>query len=86
MIYLFLAALCSAVLTLVLKFFQEPKGNRFGIILGNYLTCVLIAFLQMPEKNRLFTVSSSTLLMSAAAGFNIPDKLSGIFFTWPAWS
>ena len=69
MIYLFLAALCSATLTLVLKLFRNPKGNRFGIILGNYLTCVLIAFLQMPEKNRLFTVSSSTLLMSAAAGF-----------------
>lgn len=69
MLYLILAALCSAVLTLVLKLFRNPKGNRFGIILGNYLTCVLIAFLQMPEKGRLFAVSSSTLLMSAAAGF-----------------
>ena len=69
MLYLILAALCSAVLTLVLKLFRNPKGNRFGIILGNYLTCVLIAFLQMPEKGRLFAVSSPTLLMSAAAGF-----------------
>ena len=60
MIYLFLAALCSATLTLVLKLFRNPKGNRFGIILGNYLTCVLIAFLQMPEKGKLFSVSSST--------------------------
>ena len=69
MIYLFLAALCSATLTLVLKLFRNPKGNRFGIILGNYLTCVLIAFLQMPEKGNLFSVSSSTLLMSTVAGF-----------------
>lgn len=69
MIYLFLAALCSATLTLVLKLFRNPKGNRFGIILGNYLTCMLIAFLQMPEKGKLFSVSSSTLLMSTVAGF-----------------
>lgn len=69
MIYLFLAALCSATLTLVLKLFRNPKGNRFGIILGNYLTCVLIAFLQMPEKGKLFSLSSSTLLMSTVAGF-----------------
>ena len=78
MLYLILAALCSAVLTLVLKLFRNPKGNRFGIILGNYLTCVLIAFLQMPEKGRLFAVSSSTLLMSAAAGFLY---VAGLVFT-----
>ncbi len=78
MLFLILAALCSAVLTLVLKLFRDPKGNRFGIILGNYLTCVLIAFLQMPEKGRLFAVSSSTLLMSAAAGFLY---VAGLVFT-----
>ena len=78
MLYLILAALCSAVLTLMLKLFRDPKGNRFGIILGNYLTCVLIAFLQMPEKGRLFAVSSSTLLMSAAAGFLY---VAGLVFT-----
>jgi len=69
MLYLILAALCSAALTLVLKYFQDPKVNRFGIILGNYMTCVLLAFLQMPEKRQLFSVSSSTLLMSVIAGF-----------------
>lgn len=78
MLFLILAALCSAVLTLVLKLFRDPKGNRFGIILGNYLTCVLIAFLQMPKKGRLFAVSSSTLLMSAAAGFLY---VAGLVFT-----
>ena len=69
MLYLIIAALCSAALTLVLKYFQDPKVNRFGIILGNYMTCVLLAFLQMPEKRQLFSVSSSTLLMSVIAGF-----------------
>ena len=69
MLFLVLASLCSAVLTLVLKLFREPKGNRFGIILGNYLTCMLIAFWQLPQKDRLFSVSSSTLLMSVIGGF-----------------
>ncbi|MBQ4424530.1 MAG: EamA family transporter [Lachnospiraceae bacterium] len=69
MSFLLLAALSSAILTLVLKLFRDPKGNRFGIILGNYLTCMLIAFLQMPQKGQLFSVSTPTLLMSAAGGF-----------------
>ncbi len=69
MLFLVLASFCSAVLTLVLKLFREPKGNRFGIILGNYLTCMLIAFWQLPQKDRLFSVSSSTLLMSMIGGF-----------------
>lgn len=69
MIYLILAACSSAALTLVLKWFRDPKGTRYGLLLGNYLTCMLIAFLQMPEKGRFYIVSSSTLLMSVIGGF-----------------
>lgn len=69
MFYLILAAMSSAALTLVLKLFRDPEANRFGILLGNYLTCALIAFLQMPEKSGLFAVSSSTLVMSLIGGF-----------------
>ena len=69
MIHLILAACSSAALTLVLKWFRDPKGSRWGILLGNYLTCVLIAFLQMPDKGRLFAVSPRTLLMSCVGGF-----------------
>ena len=69
MFYLILAAMSSAALTLVLKLFRDPEANRFGILLGNYLTCALIAFLQMPEKSGLFAVSSSTLIMSLIGGF-----------------
>ena len=68
MLYLVLAALSSAVLTLVLKLFRDPKGNRYGLILGNYLTCMLIAFLQLPEKGQLLRVSTATWLMSLLAG------------------
>lgn len=69
MLYLVLAALSSAVLTLVLKLFRDPKGNRYGLILGNYLTCMMIAFLQLPEKGQLFRISTSTWLMSLIGGF-----------------
>ncbi len=69
MFFLILAAFSSAALTLVLKLFRDPEANRFGILLGNYLTCALIAFLQMPEKSGLFAVSSSTLIMSLIGGF-----------------
>ena len=68
MLFLILAAFSSAVLTLVLKLFRDPEGNRFGILLGNYLTCALIAFLQIPQKDQLFSVSASTLLMSVIGG------------------
>ena len=69
MLYLVLAAFSSAVLTLVLKLFRDPKGNRYGLILGNYLTCMMIAFLQLPEKGQLLRVSTSTWLMSLIGGF-----------------
>lgn len=69
MLYLVLAALSSAVLTMVLKLFRKPEGNRYGLILGNYLTCMLIAFLQLPEKAQLLRLSPSTWLMSLIGGF-----------------
>ena len=69
MLYLVLAALSSAVLTLVLRLFRDPKGNRYGLILGNYLTCMMIAFLQLPEKGQLLRISTSTWLMSLIGGF-----------------
>lgn len=67
--YLILAICSSAALTLVLKWFRNPKGTRYGIVLGNYLTCTLTAFLQMPAKGRFYVVSPSTLLMSCISGF-----------------
>ncbi len=78
MLSLIIAASCSAALTLVLKIFRDPKGNRFGIILGNYLTCVLLAFVQMPEKGRIFDLHPSTLIMSGIGGFLY---VSGLVFT-----
>ena len=69
MLYLLLAALSSAALTLVLKWFRDPKGSRYGILLGNYLTCMLIAFIQMPDKGRFYQASPSTFLLGGIGGF-----------------
>ncbi len=69
MLYLLLAALSSAALTLVLKWFRDPKGSRYGILLGNYLTCMLIAFIQMPDKGRFYAASPSTFLLGGIGGF-----------------
>ena len=69
MLYLLLAALSSAALTLVLKWFRDPKGSRYGILLGNYLTCMLIAFIQMPDKGQFYAASPSTFLLGGIGGF-----------------
>ena len=63
MLYLLLAMLGSAAMSLVLKAFRAQKGNRYGIILGNYITCVLVGLLMMPDRSLLLHGS----LTSAAA-------------------
>ena len=68
MIYLILATCSSAVMAIVLKIFQEPKGNRYGIILGNYLVCILIAFLTLPDRSRVFAGSGTAILCGLAGG------------------
>ena len=67
-VYLIIAVLSSASMAVVLKIFRKQKGNRYGIILGNYLTCVLLSFLMMPEKQVLFSPDPGTLLCGMIAG------------------
>ena len=66
--YLLLAIVFSASMSIVLKIFREPKGNRFGIILGNYLTCIVLAFVTMPEKSRILSPHPATLLIGVIEG------------------
>ena len=65
---LILAIVSSASMALVLKLFRAQKGNRYGLLLGNYLTCVLIALLWLPDRGQLLTGSRATLLWGAAGG------------------
>jgi len=68
MLQLLLAVLCSAAMAVVLKCFRDTRGNRYGIILGNYLTCVLLSLLQTPERGALLTPHAATLLLGTASG------------------
>ena len=68
MIYLILATCSSAVLAIVLKIFQNSKGNRYGIILGNYLVCTLIAWLRLPDRAMVLDGSTVTVLCGIISG------------------
>ena len=68
MLFLMLAVISSASMTLVLKWFRDQKGNRYGIILGNYLTCVAVAFLFLPERGQVIHGSQLTLLLGVIGG------------------
>ena len=68
MLHLLAAILCSASMALVLRCFRDPKGNRYGIILGNYLTCILLSALLTPRGSSVLRGDSSTLLLGGIAG------------------
>ena len=68
MLYLVLAVASSAAMALALKCFREQQGNRYGILLGNYLTCVVISFLMLPDKARVLSGSWVTLVCGVGGG------------------
>ena len=68
MIYLFLATCSSAVMAIVLRMFQDSKGNRYGIILGNYLVCILISFLSLPDRSLVLRESFVTIICGIIGG------------------
>ena len=70
-LYLILAIAASAAMTLVLKIFKTEGTNRYAIILGNYVTCVIVGFLLLKDKGAVLQIAGSTL------GFGI---LGGILF------
>ena len=69
MIYLLLSILSSAIMAIALRLFQDPKGNRYGILLGNYLVCVLISFIRLPDHSQVFRGSAVTILWGIVSGF-----------------
>ena len=58
----------SAAMTIILKIFRQQRGNRYGIILGNYLTCVVISFLMVPDKTVIIHADTATVLCGLAGG------------------
>ncbi len=76
--FLLIAIISSAAMTVVLKIFREQKGNRYGILLGNYLTCVLLSFLMMPDKSIAFKADGTTLLCGLIGGVVFVAGLVGM--------
>ena len=68
-IWLLLAIVSSASMSIVLKLFQGRSGNRYTILLGNYLTCILLSLLFLPEKSILLQTSPVTLICGVIGGF-----------------
>jgi len=66
---LVLAVLSTASLTLLMRLFSTSGGNRYGMILGNYLTCSLIGFLLIPQKATLLNAHPATIVYGIIGGF-----------------
>ena len=68
MVFLLIAIISSAAMSLALKFFRDQKGNRFGILFGNYVMCVLISFLTLPEKAQVLSGERFTVVFGIVTG------------------
>lgn len=65
-------------MALALRRFRSSEGNRYGIILGNYLTCMLLALLLTPRNQSILGGSSDTLLYGLVSGFFYVAGMVGI--------
>ena len=76
MIYLIFAILFSASLALALRISETFSDNRYGILVGNYVTCLVVAFVLLPDKN-IFAAGSRTAVLTGI--------VNGFLFTEKAW-
>ncbi len=65
-------------MAVVLKIFRKQEGNRYGIILGNYLTCVILAVIMLPKNKGTIHVNGVTWLCGILAGFLFVAGLVGM--------
>ena len=66
---LILAIICSASLTIALKIFRSEEGNRFAILLGNYISCIIIGSVMLTDTSSVFRIQPTTLVCGTIAGF-----------------
>lgn len=67
-IFLLLAVISSASVSLILKLFSRPKGSRFGLFLGNYLVCVCIAFSGIIRQTAVRRPDAVMLILGLISG------------------
>ena len=68
MIFLILAIVSSASMTLAMKALRGQRGNRFALILGNYLMCIVLSFAFLPDKALFWRGSPLTPGLGLAGG------------------
>ena len=79
MIYLLLGIISSASISLVFKFFGDQQGNRYGIIIGNYLTCILISLIMTGGIGPVVSAVGITYGLGAIGGmFSLYCTIKGI--------
>ena len=64
--YLITGMIASAAVTLILKLAETGRGNRYAVLLGNYLTCIAASALQI--NGRHVSADRFTVLCGLAAG------------------
>jgi len=67
-LYLVLAILSSAAMTIVLKIFKTEGHNRYAIILGNYITCIVLGLLLLKDKSLLYKGTLPTYICGGICG------------------
>ena len=66
--FLILAMACSASMAIVMRLFRTSQNNRYGMILGNYLTCASVGFLLIAEKSVLLHACPATYFCGVIGG------------------
>ena len=76
MIYLLLAICSSALISVGMRTSETRISNNIGMLVVNYMTCALIAWLYIPSANyipavegHLVSVAGQTLLLGIMSGF-----------------
>ena len=75
MIYLIFAILFSASLALALRISETFSDNRYGILVGNYVTCLVVAFVLLSDKNIFAAGSRTAVLTGIVNGFLFTGNL-----------
>ncbi|MBE5902518.1 MAG: hypothetical protein E7280_11585 [Lachnospiraceae bacterium] len=67
-IFLALSVVSSAAIAIVLRLFQNGGKNRYAIIMGNYLTCVVLGFILLPQKSMILHPAMMTIILGIIGG------------------
>ena len=68
-LFLILAMACSASMAVVMRLFRASGNNRYGMILGNYLTCTAVGFLLIDDHSVLLHAHAATYICGIIGGF-----------------